>query len=144
MDMPTVLDRLFNEGTVFLETANKTVKIRKVTARTLDPVLGLASKALEELQLDGTNRPTVDIANPVVLLKLISKFLPEVRELLSKLSDMDSETILDLEADDLVLLTRAVYERNKHFFITKVAGILGIENLFQPTTGKGQLEIQLV
>ena len=115
-----VLDQLFTEQKITLPSSKKEVKIKKVTLRTMKPVMDLIAEVLEELQLSVDNLPTVNLQNPALLLKLISNRFEQVIAVAGKLSSLTEDELLDMDMDESVIVVQAIVALNKDFFTTKV------------------------
>lgn len=115
-----VLETLFTTGKLTLPESNTEVTIKKVTLRTMKPVTTLMAQVLEDLQLDANNLPTVDFNSPAMILKLISKYYDAIVDILGKLTDLGEDKLLDMEADESVLVVQAVVALNKDFFMNRV------------------------
>lgn len=120
-----VLDAIFKNNECQMPSG-RTVKLRKVTVRTLKPVIDLVAKALEDIkELGGTVNLDTD-ASPEVLLKLISKHYDEVVALVPLLADITKEEVYDLDPADSLLLVQAIVLLNKDFFTKTVLPALGL------------------
>jgi hypothetical protein len=115
-----VLKVLFAEGKVTLPSTQKEVMIKKVTLRTMKPVMEFIAEVFEELQLTGDNLPSVNLQSPTLILKLISKHFEKIISLSSKLCSLSEDELLDLDTDESVLVIQAIIALNQDFFTTKV------------------------
>jgi hypothetical protein len=118
--MDEVLTQLFSKNKIVLPSNGREVEIKKVTLRTMKPVMDLIATVLEHLNLSNENLPTVDLQNPAFLLKLISNHFDQTTELASKLCSLTLDELLDLETDESVLVVGAIIALNKDFFTKKV------------------------
>ena len=128
MDTSKVLDQLFAHSTVTLPVAQKEVAIRKVTLRTLRPIVNLLSHIMEDLKLSANNLPAVDLNNPALILKLISNNYDPVVAIAAEHSSVNEEELRDMDMSDAVLVVQAVALLNKDFFMNKVLPNLRLAN----------------
>lgn len=120
-----VLDAIFKNNECPMPSG-RTVKLRKVTVRTLNPVIGLVANALEDLkEMGGLAKLDVE-AHPEMLLKLISKHYDEAVALVPLLADIQKEEVYDLDPADMLLLVQAIVLLNKDFFTKTVLPALGL------------------
>lgn len=118
-----LLEKLFKTNTVILDEGLKTervIQIKKVSLRTMKPITDLIARVIEDLGLNKENLPTVDLQDPVTILKLISKYYDDVIALLVSLTDVPKDDLLDMAADHSLSVVQGVIALNKHFFTTKV------------------------
>jgi len=122
-----VLAVLFDTSTVFLPTSGRTVEVKKVTLRTMKPVLDLVGRALADLKLApkaggdlASFVPTIDMTDPATIVKLISTYYEDLLDIVVAHTTLSKDEIQDLDLDDSVLVVQAVLVLNKDFFMTKV------------------------
>ena len=113
-----VLDKLFAQQKVTLSTG-KEVSIKKVTLRTMKPITDLLASAIEGLRVTAEGAG-VNLQDPAIILKLISKYYDQTVDAVVGLTDLDREALLDMDADDSVLIINAAIALNKDFFTKKV------------------------
>lgn len=129
MDAQTVLDMLFKDNTVDLPVAQKKVRIKKATLRTLKPIIDLLQQVIADLELTVDNLPSLDLKDPSTILKLISKYYDQVMDLAAEHSEVERDELVDMDMEDSVLLIQCVIALNQDFFMTKVLPTL---QLFKP------------
>jgi hypothetical protein len=115
-----VLGKLFSEGKIKLPESGKIVNVKKVTLRTMKPILDLLGVVLGELKLTAENLPSFNLQDPSVILKLISTHYDQVIDIAISLTDLSKDELLDMSSDESVLVIQSVITRNKAFFTTKV------------------------
>lgn len=125
-ELNTVLSQLFDKNTVTVPSLNKEVAIKKVTLRTMKRVTALIAKVFEDLKLTADNLPSVNITDPSLVLKLISKYYDEVIEIVLDHSSIERDELLDIDPDESALVVQAVIALNKDFFTKKVLPNLGM------------------
>ena len=126
MDTQQVLDQIFSQKTVTLSDG-RNVALKKVTVRTLKPVIDLLSRAMADLKLSGEEVAGQMLgADPSLILKLISKYYDETVELSSLLSDVPLEDVYELGADDGLTLAQGIIVLNQDFFTKSVLPTLGL------------------
>lgn len=118
--MEEVLAQLFEKNKITLPASKREVEVKKVTLRTMKPVMDLIATVLDTLKLSDANLPTVDLQNPAFLLKLISNHFDQTIELASKLCSLTQDELLDLDTDESVLVVGAIIALNRDFFTKKV------------------------
>jgi hypothetical protein len=137
MDAVLVLNKLFDNGNKLeLPVFGKSVQLRKATLRTMAGALGFLETLLSDLKLDMNNIPQVDLTDPGLLLKLISKYYTEVVALAVAHSDLTTDDLMDMDADESLLVLQGVVILNKDFFMNKVRTVLSLG----PTQGTEQPE----
>jgi hypothetical protein len=127
MDATMVLNKLFEKGNkIDLPQFGKSVQLRKATLRTMSGALNFLETLLADLQLDMNNIPKVDLTDPGLLLKLISKYYTEVVALAVAHSDLTTDELMDMDADESLLVLQGVVILNKDFFMNKVRAVLSL------------------
>lgn len=126
MNTAALLTTLFSDHKVTLPGTGREVSIKKVTIRTLKPVVDLLGRAIGDLGLTADGLSASSLTDPSVILKLISKYFDEVVLLSSVLSDVTSEEMYAMEPDDGVVLVSAIVALNRDFFMKKVMPSLGL------------------
>jgi hypothetical protein len=101
------------------------VVVRCVDMRSLDDVLTFATEVMESLKWE-KGMPTLDITNPLTILKLISQHRPAISALIPKLTDINPDVWATLRLDHAVTLCRKVFEVNQDFFTTNVLPSAGL------------------
>lgn len=131
MEMKDVLDKVFNETAVDLPSMGKTVKLKKVSVRSLQPILTLIADIVSDLRIgEVTLQEAGSVladqleADPAKVLKLISKHYDSVIDVLVHLVELDRVELLDLALDDGVLVAQGALLLNRDFFTTRVAPAL--------------------
>lgn len=119
-DLNSVLSQLFDKNTITLPKGGKEVAIKKVTLRSMRLVTALIAKLFEDLKLTGENLPSVNLTDPALILKLISKYYGEVMDIVVTHSSITMDELLDMDTDESVLIIQAVIVLNKDFFTKKV------------------------
>lgn len=120
-----VLDAIFKNNECPLPSG-ETVKLYKVSVRTLKPVIDLISKVLEDLKGSG-GATNLDIeGSPEVILKLISNHYDEVVALIPLLAGLTKEQVYDLDPADSIALINAIVLLNQDFFTKTVLPALGL------------------
>lgn len=115
-----ILAKLFETSKVSVAAGAKDVTIRKVTLRTMKPVIDLLAAIIEDLKLTSESLPSLDLKDPSVILKLISKFYDQTLDTVLPLTDLSRDELLDMDPDDSVLVIQSVVLLNKDFFTKKV------------------------
>jgi len=113
-----VLDTLFANGEVTLPT--RTVKIKKVTLRTMKPITEFIGMVISDMKLNVDTLPSVDLKDPALILKLISKYYDDVMRITVEHCDVPLDDLLDMGMDESVLVVTSVIALNKDFFMKKV------------------------
>ena len=120
-----VLDAIFKNNECPLPSG-EIVKLRKVSVRTLKPVIDLISKVLEDLKGSG-GATNLDIeGSPEVILKLISNHYDDVVALIPLLAGLTKEQVYDLDPADSIALINAIVLLNQDFFTKTVLPALGL------------------
>lgn len=115
-----ILDQLFAKNSVTLPDFGKEVVIKKVTLRTMRPVTILLSKVLADITAEGNSLVNLDLQDPGLILKLISKYYDEVVAVVVPLTSLSADDLLDMGTDESVIVIQAVLALNKDFFTKKV------------------------
>lgn len=118
--LDAMLEQLFDDTRITLAQARREVEIKKVTLRTMKPIATFIATLFADLQLTADNLPTVDLQNPALILKSISKYYDEIVAIVVSLTDLEPDDLLDMEADESVLVIQAVVALNQDFFTKKV------------------------
>lgn len=120
------LKKIFDNHEVPLPSGN-TIALKKVTVRSLKPVIDLLSKVMESLKLDGENIPTLNIGgSPDVILKLISNHYDDVVKLVPLLADIELADMYELDPADALTLVQAIILLNQDFFTKTVLPTLSL------------------
>ena len=112
-----ILDQLFAKSSITLPQFGKEVVVKKVTLRTMRPVTDLIGKVMVDIAGEGQQ---INLQDPSLILKLISKHYDEVVGIIISLSSVTADELLDMDTDESVLLIQAVVALNRDFFIKKV------------------------
>lgn len=115
-----ILDQLFTKNSVTLPDFGKEVVIKKVTLRTMRPVTELLGKVMVDLATEGNVISSLNLQDPSLILKLISKYYDDVIATIVPLTSLTADDLLDMSTDESVLVIQAVLALNRDFFIKKV------------------------
>ena len=134
------LDTILKEHYCILPSSLRKVVLRKVTVRTLRPVVALMSRVLASVKEqfpEGTlaNLESSGVGSPDVILKLISTHYEEVIELLPLFCDLSTQEILDLDPGDAITAIQAVILLNKDFFTKTVLPALDLSKAAMAAPG---------
>lgn len=132
-DLTTVLAQLFDKNTVTVASLKRDVTVKKVTLRTLKPVTALLGVFLEDMKAASGEGTVIDMNEPSFILKLISKYYDDVITIVLSLSDTTEDELLDLPADESVLIIQAIMVLNKTFFTEKVLPNLRLVSMEEAT-----------
>ena len=122
-----VLDKLFSKHIIDLPSSGESVKIKKVTIRTLKPVVALLSSVLADLKLTGESLPELNVAgSPDVILSLITKHYDEVAAIVPLLAEIALDKVFDLDPADGLTLVQGIILLNQDFFTKTVLPALDL------------------
>lgn len=121
--------------TVSVQVAGATVavEIHRVSVSTLKPTIGYLKMVFEliapEVEVPGQGKgvktavkkkQTVDLKDPIVILKLISEVADDTYEIITSLCSLSLDKFMGLELDDAIRVVVAIVEENQSFFTQKV------------------------
>lgn len=130
-----VLAKIFDSKTVFLEGAGRDVALKKITVRTLGPVVKLLAEVMADLKLDGGNMPALNLgASPDAILKLISNHYDQVVELVPLFSNLTAVETLELDPADGLTIVQAIILLNQDFFTKRVLPALELSKTARAAT----------
>lgn len=99
------------------------VTIKRVTARTIKPVVEYLTTILGSLESAGVSAHTFT-ATPALVLQLISQHMDSTLAMVCVFSSLERETVDDLPLDELVVVVLAIVRENYRFFTERLAPLL--------------------
>lgn len=99
------------------------VTIKRVTARTIKPVVEYVTTILGSLEAAGVSAHTFT-ATPALVLQLISQHMDSTLEMVCVFSSLPREAVDDLPLDELVVVVLAIVRENYRFFTERLAPLL--------------------
>ena len=85
----------------------------------------LANKVLTALGVETMqSAASIDLNNPQMLISVVELAENDLIECIAALTDMDQESILDLDLDDMITVMAKLVEMNRSFFLKRVRAAL--------------------
>lgn len=128
MSMDKTLETL--TGKVTVPWNGRDVEVKRLTLRTMKPIIDFVRDIYSELETDDMGIPSIMRESQVegslpptfveVILKLISKYYDESLSVVVLLTDLEEDDLLDMEADKALEVILKVVEVNRDFFTQRI------------------------